>query len=257
MNRYYILGRAMATKSLKLARRYIVNTAVGVLTLYLFFAFIFFGGGFVMGDLLARSIDQIIVGYFLFTMAVSAYAGLTHDLTEEAQWGTLEQLTMSPVGFTQLVTVKTIVNLVGTFVVGAVLLTLMLVTTMTPLYIKLIPILVLGVLTLIPVVGIGFIFGGAALVYKQIEKVFSIVQLSFIGLLAVPVPEYPVLKLLPMALGNHLLQRVMVDGVSLSELPLFDLGLLVGKAVAYVIIGLFVFQYATSVARKRGILGHY
>lgn len=257
MNRYIVLARVMGIKSVTLARRYFLNTVVGFLTLYVFFALIFFGGQFVAEDLISRSVGPLVVGYFLFTMAVSAYADLTHDLTDEAQWGTLEQLTVSPIGFTQVVAMKTVVNLVGTFATGVVLLALMMVTTTTWLYIPPITLVILGVLTLMPIVGLGFIFGGAALVYKQIGKVFPLVQLSFLGLIAVPVQNHVLLKLLPISLGSHLLQRVMTDGLRLWELPLFDLGLLVGKSVVYILIGVLIFQFATAKARERGVLGHY
>ncbi|WP_238378446.1 ABC transporter permease [Haloarcula rubripromontorii] len=230
---------------------------MGLITLYVFFALIFFGGQFVAEDLVSQSVGLLVVGYFLFTMAVSAYADLTHDLTDEAQWGTLEQLSMSPFGFTEIVAVKTLVNLLGTFATGIALLISMMVTTGTWLSVAPLSVVVLCVLTLLPVVGLGFVFGGVALVYKQIEKVFPLIQLSFAALIVLPVGEYALLKLFPMSLGSHLLQRVMTDGLRVWELPVFDLGVLVGQAVAYLAIGLFVFRVGTAKARKRGVLGHY
>lgn len=257
MNQYIVLFRVIATKSLILSRRYLVNTIFAFLSLYVFFALIFFGGQFFAAELISESVGPIVVGYFLIVMAVAAYADLTHDLTEEAQWGTLEQLTMSPFGFTQVVTVKTVVNLVSTFTTGAVLLLLMMLTTSTWLFIPPLTVLVLGILTLTPIIGLGYVFGGAALVYKQIGKVFPLIQLSFVALVALPVEEYALLKLLPLSLGSHLLQRVMTDGLRLWDLPIHDLGFLVGKAIVFLAVGLMVFQFATAKARERGVLGHY
>lgn len=257
MNRHLVLFRAIASKSVALSRRYFVNTVMGFVTLYVFFALIFFGGQLVAADLMSRSVGPLVVGYFLFTMAVSAYADLTHDLTDEAQWGTLEQLSMSPFGFTEVVAVKTAVNLLGTFATGIVLLVLMMVTTGTWLSVPPISLVALGTLTLLPVVGLGFAFGGVALVYKQIEKVFPLVQLSFAGLIALPVQEHALFNLLPMSLGSHALQRVMTDGLRLWELPVFDLGLLVGQSAVYLAVGLLVFRIGTAKSRQRGVLGHY
>lgn len=257
MRRQYVLTKAIARKSLGLARRYAVNTAINFLTLYVFFALIFFGGQYLTPDVLSESLDSLVVGYFLFTMAVTAYADLTHDLTDEAQWGTLEQLSMSPVGFRQVVVIKTVVNLLGTFVRGIALLLLMLLTTGLGLSLPLFSIVVLGGLTLAQVVGLGFIFGGASLVYKRLGDVFSLVQLSFIGLLALPVSTVPVLKILPLALGSHLLQQVTTTDLQLWDLSVVDLGLLGGTSVVYVTVGLLVFQFATAKARERSVLGHY
>lgn len=256
MNRHFVLFRVIASKSVTLSRRYLLNTVVGFATLYAFFALLFFGGRFVAEELVSRSVGPLVVGYFLFTMAVSAYADLTHDLTDEAQWGTLEQLSMSPFGFTEVVAVKTVVNLLGTFASGLVLLVLMMTTTgawfsVPPLS------LVVGALTLLPVVGVGFVFGGVALVYKQIEKVFPLVQLSFAGLIALPVEAYAPAKLLPISLGGHVLQRVLIAGVSVWEVPVVDLALLVGQSGFYVAVGLLVFRAGTAKARERGVLGHY
>lgn len=257
MNRRLVVTKVIAGKAVTLARRYLMNTVLNFLTLYVFFAFIFFGGRLLVPDLLSESVGPVVVGYFLFTMAVTAYADLTHDLTDEAQWGTLEQLSMSPVGFTQVVAIQTLVNLAGTFARGVLLLVLMLLTADVTLYLPPVTLAVLGGLTLAPVVGLGFLFGGAALVYKQLGRLFSLVQLSFVGLLVLPVREFPLLKFLPMALGSHLLQRVMTDEVRLWHLPAADLAVLVVTAVAYVGVGLLTFRFAARKARERGVLGHY
>lgn len=107
------------------------------------------------------------------------------------------------------------------------------------------------------VVGLGLLFGGAELVYKQLGRLFSLVQPSFVGLLVLPVREFPALKFLPMALGSHLLQRVMTDEMRLWELPPADLAILGVAAVAYVGLGLVTFRFAAREARERGVLGHY
>lgn len=257
MNRHLVLFRVIASKSVTLSRRYLLNTVVGFATLYAFFALLFFGGRFVAEELVSESVGPLVVGYFLFTMAVSAYADLTHDLTDEAQWGTLEQLSMSPFGFTEVVAVKTVVNLLGTFASGLALLVLMMATTGTWLSVPPLSLVVVGALTLLPVVGVGFAFGGVALVYKQVEKVFPLVQLSFAGLIALPVEAYAPAKLLPISLGSHVLQRVLIAGVSVWEVPVADLALLVGQSGFYVAVGLLVFRAGTAKARERGVLGHY
>ncbi|ERJ05271.1 hypothetical protein HLRTI_002713 [Halorhabdus tiamatea SARL4B] len=257
MNRYLVVAKAITTKSVTLSRRYAVNTAINFLTLYVFFALVFFGGRFIAPALLEQSLGPLVVGYFLVTMAVAAYADLTHDLTDEAQWGTLEQLSMSPIGFTWVVVIKTVVNLAGTFLMGVVLLALMIVTTGVSLSIPPLTIAVVGGLTLVPVVGLGFLFGGGALLFNQLGKVFSLVQLSFFGLLALPVQDVPALKFLPLALGSHLLREVTVDRVALWDLPLVDMGILGLTATAYATLGLIVFRFAASKARERGELGHY
>jgi len=251
------LVRVVAYKKLLLLRRYPVNTLSQLVTLYLFFAVLFFGGQALAGPALADSLSGLIVGYMLWSMAIAAYGGLSWAVMREAQWGTLEQLYMSPYGFGTVMAVRTTVNVVESFVWGALILASMLVTTGETLALDPLTVVPLVVLTLAPVVGIGFVFGGLALVYKRIESMFQLVQFVLIGLIAAPVGLSPVIRYLPMAQGSHLLQRAMGEGVHIWEVPATDLVVLVGTGVGYLFAGYLVFLKASTVARKRGVLGHY
>lgn len=252
-----VLARAIAWKSLVLRVRYAFNTATNLVTIYVFFALLVFGGQQVAPQAITNSLSGIIVGFFLLLMATVAYADLSWELIREAQWGTLEQLFMSPLGFGRVVFIKTGVNVLVSFAYGVVLLGLMLLTTSEALTLDPLTIVPVGLLTLGSAVGVGFALGGLALVFKRIESVFQIVQFAFIAFVAAPVEQAPLLKLLPLSLGSHLLRRSMGDGVSLFDLPPGDLVLLLVKALVYVIAGYVLFQYAGRIARKQGRLGQY
>ena len=253
----WTLFRAVGKKKLLLLYRYPVNTLSQLVTLYLFFAILFFGGRAVAGAALTDSIEGIIVGYMLWSMSIAAYAGLSWAMMREAQWGTLEQLYMSPYGFGTVVAVRSFVNVVEALTWGTLILASMLVTTGRTLTVDPLTVVPLVVLTLAPVVGIGFVFGGVALVYKRIENMFQLVQFLLLGLIAAPLSLSPVVRYLPMAQGSHLLQRAMRDGVALTEFPAFDLAVLVVTGVGYLVVGYLAFRTASRVARKRGVMGHY
>jgi ABC-2 type transport system permease protein len=133
----------------------------------------------------------------------------------------------------------------------------MLLTTGTTLALDPLTVIPLGILTLGPAIGVGYLLGGLALVFKRVENVFQIVQFSFVGLVAAPVDAYPVLKALPLALGADLLRTAMGEGVRLWALPAADLGLLVVEAVVYVAIGHVVFGWLARRAKAGGKLGKY
>jgi ABC-2 type transport system permease protein len=244
-------------KKLLLLVRYPVNTLSQFGTLYLLFAVIFFGGGAVAPAAITNSLDGIIVGFLLWSVSLASYSGLAWNVTREAQWGTLEQLYMSPFGFGAVTAIKTLVNVLEAFLWGAVILGLMLLTTGRTLTIDPLTLLPLGALAVAPAVGVGFVFGGLALVYKRIENVFQLVQFAFILLIAAPVDAYPVLRAFPLAQGGHLLQRAMRDGVRFWEFAPVDLAILVATAVGYTVVGYVVFQRASDKARRDGVLGHY
>ncbi|WP_049898849.1 ABC transporter permease [Halococcus agarilyticus] len=251
------LVRAIAKKRVLLLMRYPVNTLSQFGVMYLVFLIVFFGGRAIAGAALAESIEGIIVGYMLWSVSITAYSGLAWNVTRESQWGTLEQLFMSPFGFGRVMAIKTAVNVLEAFLWGVLILALMLVTTGQSLVIEPVTVLTLGVLAVAPAVGVGFAMGALALLYKRVENAFNIVQFVLIGLIAAPVSQYPLLKWLPLAQGSHLLGRAMTDGVRLWELPITELAILVATAVGYLGVGYLVFHRAQRRARRKGVMGHY
>lgn len=251
------LLKVIAHKQVLLLIRYPVNTAAQFLTLFILFAVVFFGGQAVAGPALTETIDGIIVGFFLFTLAIIAYSGLAWNVTREAQWGTLERLFMSPHGFGQVMGVKAIVNIALSLVWGSALLLLMMALTGRWLTVDPLTVLPLAVLTLLSVLGIGFVFAGLALVYKRIENVFQLVQFAFIGLIAAPVGTFGWLRLLPVSHGSYLTRQAMEEGIRLWEFPVAELALLVVTALVYLSAGYYLFHRSQRRARNEGLMGKY
>ncbi|MXR20169.1 ABC transporter permease [Halobacterium sp. PCN9] len=237
--------------------RYPVNTISQFGTILLVFFVVFYGGRAVAPTAISDSIEGIIVGYLLWSMSITAYSGLSWGVTREAQWGTLEQLFMSPFGFGPVMVVKMVVNVLESFLWGA--LTLLVMMTVTGHWLAVDPLTVvpLGALALAPAVGIGFFFGGLAIRFKRIENAFQLMQFFFIGLIAAPVAQYPLMKWLPLAQGSQLLQTAMKDGVALWNLPAGELAVLVATAVGYLALGYAAFHYCQRWARREGVMGHY
>ena len=254
---YLTLFEALARKRVVILKEYPVNTLTQLVVTYMFFAAIFFGGQAVAGPAFTDTLPGIIVGFFVWTMAITAFAGSARSIMQEAQWGTLEQLFMSPFGFGRVMLGKTAVNLAEAFLWGAVTLAFMLLVTGQSLALDPLTVLPLGVLAVMPAVGVGFVFGGLAIRFKRIENAFQLVQFLFIGLISAPVGEYPVLKWLPLAQGSYLLRWAMEDGTALWELPADELGVLVVTAALYLGLGYAAFTYCQRWARSEGVMGHY
>jgi ABC-2 type transport system permease protein len=259
----FSLLRAVVYKRALLLVRYPLNTVAQIVGIYLFFAVIFFGGQAVVsqvasdGTALTGTFDGLIIGWFLWTMSLTAYFSLAMNITRESQWGTLEQLYMSPYGFGTVMAAKVVANVLESLLWGALILFLMLVTTGQTLSVNLITIGVLSVLALLSVVGIGFVFAGLALLYKRIENVSQLMQFVILGLISAPAIGIPSLRLLPLVQGSAMLQKAMQDSVRLWEFSPADLALLVGTAVVYSLLGYLVFRWCTNRARKSGVMGHY
>ena len=257
------LLRYVLYKRFLLLVRYPANTLAQLVSVYLFFAVIFFGGRVAAESVgagagaLAATFDGLIVGWFLWTMSLTAYFSLAMNITRESQWGTLEQLYMSAYGFGAVMVANVVALLVESALWGAVILPLMLVTTGRPLTVDLLTVGPVAFFALLSVVGIGFVFGGLALVYKRIENVSQLMQFALIGLIAAPIADVPALRYLPLVQGSAMLQRAMQGGVRLWEFPAADLAILAGTGVVYGLAGFYVFSRASDYARKKGVMGHY
>lgn len=244
--------------------RYRVNFLAQLIGMYLFFAAIFFGGKAAVenvGDVgigaLGSTLDAVIVGWFLWTMAQSAYTSLAGEVTQESRWGTLEQLYMSPHGFGTVMGTKVLINTSLSLIMGGLMLALMLLTTGRTLTLDIVTILPITILTLMTVVGLGFVFAGLALIYKKISSVFPLMQFVLVGLIAAPTADVFLTRLLPLVQGSSMLQDAMRDGVRLWEFSSLDLSVLVGTALVYLVVGYVVFKVCSQIARERGVMGHY
>lgn len=243
--------------------RYKMNFLAQILGIYLFFVLLFVGGRAAANQLgggigsLGSTLDAVIVGWFLWTMAQSAYFSLAGEITQESRWGTLEQLYISSYGFGTVMGFKIVVNVLTSLLIGTFMLALLLVTTGRSLSLDVVTIAPITILALGSVVGIGFVFGGLTLVYKKLSSVSQLMQFVLVGLVAAPTAGFSPVRALPLVQGSAMLQEAMRDGVRLWQFPLFDLALLAGVAVAYLAGGYLVFQYCSRVARKRGVMGHY
>lgn len=259
---YHVMLAAVLYKKALLLVRYPVNTGAQVVSIYMFFAVIFFGGKAAAesmggGMALTPTLEGLIVGWFLWTMSIIAYFSLSTNVTQEASWGTLEQLYMSPYGFGSVMASMVVANLLESLVWGGTILALMLLTTSQSLAVDVFTIVPISVLTLLSVVGIGFVFGGLALLYKRIENVSQLMQFVLIGLIAAPVAGVSPLRFLPLVQGSAMLQTAMRDGVHLWQFPLADLAILVATAVVYSSLGYGVFLLAARRARRKGVMGDY
>lgn len=249
--------RASLTKSAILLRRYWFDTVSQLVVTYVMFLLLVFGGRSIAPSVIQESLGGIIVGYFLWSTAVSSYRTPSSSLIGEARKGTLEQLSLSPLGIGRVLLLKTAAGLVVSVSLSLAILVSLLAITGETLALDLVAIVPILLLSLLSILGLGFAFGGLALLYKRVSSALQLVQYLMIGFVAVPVESNPAFKLLPLSLGSKLLRDVMVGGLGLFEIPTADLALLVGKGVVYFGAGYLVFYWFKERARAQGAIGHY
>jgi ABC-2 type transport system permease protein len=237
--------------------RYPVDAALGLFMGVFFFGLMFYGGTLVAGQALSNTIEGLIVGYFLWTLSLGAYSGITNDIRSEASWGTLERHYTTPFGFGPVIFAKAIAIVFRTFLTSATVLAVMLVMTGTSLTLHLVTVVPIATLAIASALGLGFAMGGLGVLYKRVSNVINLLQFAFIGLISAPVFDLWWAKFLPLAQGSALLQRAMKDGVRLWEFEPVALAILFGTAVFYLGVGYVAFGLATQRARRLGVLGDY
>jgi len=257
--RHWVVLKAIFVKTLIETRRYIFNTISGLITMYIIFLLLFYGAKTVGGSTFQTgdSLEGLVVGYMVWMLALLAYQDLAWGISMEAEIGTLEQLYLSPAGFSWVNASWLIVRSVVSLVFLGLILLVMMLTTGQWLNLDLVSLVPLILLTMLAPYGFGFMTAGLALVFKRIQAAFQILQFVFVAFVAVPITQFAWVKFLPLAMGNHLLRQVMVDGTRLWGLPAGELGLAAAVGVGYFLLGLGAFSYCVNAARDRGLMGQY
>lgn len=252
-----IMMRAFAKQAVIEMSRYAFDTVASMVAMYLLFLVVFFGITGIGGLDEGKTLSSIVLGFNVWILLMFAYSSVAGGLVGDAQTGTLEQLAMSPQGLLSTVLARFWVSFLFLFVQITILLGAAMLTTGRWLRFDLSGVAPLLLITGAAILGIGLVMGGLALVFKRVQSVSSLLQFALIALVVAPVDKFPILKLVPVSFGYQLLNDVMVEGVSITDVPIGDLALLVLGTVAFLSVGIVVFKMMESAARDRALLGQY
>jgi ABC-2 type transport system permease protein len=228
--------------------------------------FVFVGASFLLGRGQFDSVEvtSMLLGYVVWYFGLTAISNMSYNLMEEARTGTLEQMFMSPVPMGVIVLGRVFAVLVtATAQIGIVAVVVaLLMKLQIPMRLEGIPIFLLTIMGLL---GFGFVIGGLTLIYKQVFAIANLIQNAFVFLTGalMPVSLFPdwlqfLSKLLPSTQGIIVLRHVVLDGQSL--LSTWNDGSLIWLIVnssVYFIGGLLFFTYCENIAKNQGTLGQY
>lgn len=238
--------------------RYLPNTLAMLFTFYIIFVGMFLGIQ-VIGDPSTQDTNTqyVIVNYIFWFLAMSIVSNVGWQITNEAMRGTLEQLSMSPMGIWRIMTTRLIGSTILNFLMMIALLYLSMFTTGQWLNVDLITILPILILTFISMFGLGFIIAGISIIFKQVQAFLQILQFILAGLTFVPLAVAPFLAYFPFVKGVDLVRDVMINNVTLSQISLNDFGILTLNSIVYFVLGLAFFLFCERMAMKHGLLSHY
>lgn len=239
-------------------KRYLPNTISMFLTIYFIFLAMFFGFKFI-GDPTAfdSSIQYMIVSYVFWFLALISMQTIGYTITQEAMRGTLEQLYMSPMGVWKILMAR----MVGYVSVNLIIIILFLLAAMLTVgqWLPLNPLTTLPIilLTLISMFGVGFMLAGLAIVYKQVQALLQVAQFIFMGMTFFPLSMFPFLAYAPFVKGVDMVRNVVMEGTTLSQIPMADFALLTGNAIFYFSLGVWIFLRCEKHSMQKGLLGQY
>lgn len=239
-------------------RRYLPNTIAMLITFYVIFLGMF-AGIQVVGDpsVADMNVQYMIVNYIFWFLAMMVVNNIGYEITNEAMRGTLEQLSMSPMGIWRIVTTRLASSMILNFFLIVVLLYASMLTTGQWLNLDVVTILPILILTLISMCGLGFIIAGMSIVLKQVQAFLQILQFLLAGLTFVPLSVAPFLAFFPFVKGVDMVRNVMIDGATLTQIGGGDYAILIVNAVIYFAVGLNFFLFCERLAMRKGLLGQY
>ena len=258
----WVVSQAVVAKAFIETRRYLLSALSGIGMQCVIFLIIFagsrsLGGLSIGGSGPGGGPEGLVVAYLVWMLAIMSFEELAGSVARESAVGTLEQLFLTRAGFAWV----GISYMIGRYIVilapAAILLLFMMATTGHWLHLDLPSLLGLFPIVVATPCGLGFIMGGLALVYKHVQAFLQVFIVAFPAALVVPLDQYPWVRFLPLAQGNDLLRRVMVDGLRIWELPVREVAAGVGVGALYLLAGFLFFSYCLKVARDRGTLGQY
>jgi ABC-2 type transport system permease protein len=249
-------------KGLLISWTYRVNTLMAMFTL----GFVFLGISFLMGggELNPQRMASALIGYLAWFYALLAIDSLIFGMREEAQAGTLEQISMSPAPIGLVLLGRALANVIlstgQVLILGGAM--FLLAGVRIPMRWEGLPVLAV---TLVGVFGFGFVIAGAILVFKQIHSFTNLLQniLLFLNGTMLPVDTMPgwmagIARTLPTTQGVVVLRKVILDGHSLtSTWRDGSLMWLVMHSAVYFAAGWAAFSLCERIAKDQGSLGQY
>jgi ABC-2 type transport system permease protein len=196
--------------------------------------------------------------------AMLAIGNVAYGVRNEMSAGTLEQMAMSPTPMGIVLLGRLIANLL----VSTVQVVVMSIAMDQLLGVR-VPLNAAGVLvlllTLLGILGFGFLIAGAVLLWKQVESLANLLQnvLLFLNGSLLPVEQMPpwlaaVAHVFPSTQGIIVLRQMALGGQSLSAVwQEGSLPRLVAHSALFFLAGWVVFLLCERAAKRQGSLGQY
>ncbi|GIW33345.1 ABC transporter permease [Meiothermus sp.] len=239
--------------------RYPLELIGGVMGAAVGFALFFIGVRYLAGSaLFGERLEAMVISLLAWTLAFSLLSTSASTISEEALTGLMEQLALTRPGLLGLVLVRAALSILYIGLLNIPVFLSILATSGARLDLQPLALLPLATLAF-SALGLGLMLGGLALVYKRVGQLLGVLQYVLLGLFlvrfeALTLPWNALGSLLPLVPSASALRIMLGQGQD----PGWELLLLAGvNALAYLALGIGLFQRAIRRARQQGSLGTY
>jgi len=204
-------------------KRYFLEAISGLVMVYILFMGFFFASQSFTGQVISppngsTDIAHRVVGFVLWLFALNSVGHFSAAIRDDAHIGVLEQIALSPSGLIADMWGRAVgKTIIDCTMIGVVFVSII-ATTNISLSFPFFSVAVVFLVTLLGLYGLGFFFGGLALIYKRLGSITIVVRFAFLILTGAitPIENFPpvlqfVAKTLPMTEGLKILRILMVE----------------------------------------------
>lgn len=239
-------------------KRYYPNTIAMIVSFYFLFLAAFLGLKFVGNPAtFDENVQYTIVSMIFWLLAMLAFGNPSVTILQEAMRGTLEQLYMNPYKPWKIIFSRIVAQMALEMISAILLLVIIQATVNQWLNFNPLTTIPIALVTIVSLIGVGFMMAGLAIVFKQIQNLLQIMQYILMGLVFFPLSVVPILEIAPFVKGVNMIRDVMMHNLSLVDFSFLDYLSLGLNAIFYFGLGLFVYLRCEKIAKERGLLSQY
>lgn len=256
---WHVLSAEMRREFVQL-RRYPTELLSEVAVVVIVFYGLFLGASYMAGTTtFGNRLSDVIIGYALWTLALTSISTMGFEVANEALNGTLEQVFLSPYGSRWILFCRNVANVIIGLVLTVIV--LILVMAITGHWLVLSPLdLIPALLMIVAAAGVGFLVASVTILMKRSNQFLNLLQFALLFLIMSPIagltgPWKIVGILAPFSPIVALLRGMMTTGMGLGVGQWLLWSII--NAAFWLGLGVWVFGIAQRQARTRGSLSHY
>lgn len=202
-----------------------------------------------------ESKSLLLIGYILWRFSILAINLVSSNIEAEATRGTLEQKLTSIIPLYILMIGRLISGMLIELVELAIILISCVLIFHVGISVNLKAIIIL-LITIAGMYGMGLMFGGLTLKFKNIGRIMYIIQILLLfvsNTLTVVSDKFSIINLIPLTTGNDLIRKALVGQV----IPMSNYLTLATISLVWLAIGIVTFNYFKKLSRVDGLVGSY